>query len=341
MNPTRSPVYGNKKIATLSTRREEMSYLVTGGTGLIGSCIVRDLVREGERVVVYDILPAINFLNRFMSEDAIERMVTIVKGDVTDLPHLFRTILENNIKRIIHTASLLTLESNSNPYLAVKVNCEGTICVFEAARTLGLEKVVWASSNSCFGPADKYAQEYIPNDAPHYPQNVYGATKAFNETVATYYCDHYGVDITGVRYMHVYGVGQRRGVFATILQELITKPALGKPGRIPHGDAVIGWSYMEDPARATVMASKVLKTKTRSYSIMGDVHSVREAADYVRTILPDADITVLPGTFTGDPVRFDTRLIEEEIGYRPEWSMERGIKEAINLTRKEHGLPPI
>ena len=318
-----------------------MSYLVTGGTGLIGSCIVRDLVREGEHVVVYDILPDRSFLERLMTDEVIESMVKIVRGDVTDPPRLFRTILENKVEKIIHTASLLVLDSNSNPYLAVKVNCQGTICVFEAARTLGVKKVVYASSNSCFGPAEKYPQEYIPNDAPHYPQNVYGATKAFNEAVAAYYFNHYGVDITGIRYMHVYGVGVRGGFFATILQELITKPALGQPGRIPHGDAVIGWSYMADPARATVMVSKVPKTKTRSYSIMGDVRSVKEAANYVRKILPDADITVLPGTFTGDPVRFDTRLIEEEIGYRPEWSMERGIKEAINLTRKEHGLPPI
>jgi nucleoside-diphosphate-sugar epimerase len=318
-----------------------MTYLVTGGTGLIGSRIARDLVREGEQVVVYDWFPARSSLERLMSEEEIGSMVKIVQGDVIDVPHLFRTIKENDVEKIIHTASLLALESNANPLSAVKVNCEGTICVFEAARILGLKKVVWASSNACFGPQEKYPEEYIPNDAPHYPQNVYAATKSFNEVVAAYYFDQYGVDITGIRYMHVYGIGQQRGVFAAIVRELILNPALGKPGRVPHGDAIIGWSYVDDPARATVMVSKVPKTKTRSYSIMGDAHSVKEAADYVRKILPDVDITVLPGTFTGDPVKFDTRLIEEEIGYRPQWSMKRGIKETINMVRKENGLPPI
>ena len=318
-----------------------MTYMVTGGTGFIGSHIVRDLVREGEQVVVYDFLPARSSLERLMSEEEIENSVKIVPGEITDPPHLFRTIKENNVEKIIHTVSLLVLDSNANPYLAVKVNCEGTICVFEAARILGLEKVVWASSNACFGPQEKYPEEYIPNDAPHYPQNIYAGTKSFNEVVAAYYVDHYGLDVTGIRYMHVYGAGVRRGFFATILEELILNPALGKPGRIPHSDAIIGWSYVDDPARATVMASKVLKTKTKSYSSMGDIHSVKEAADYVKKLFPDADITVLPGGFTGDPVKFDTRLIEEEIGYRPQWSMERGIKETINLTRKEHGLPSI
>ena len=112
-----------------------MTYLVTGGTGLIGSRIVRDLVRQGDQVVVYDWLPARSSLKRLMSEDEIGSMVKIVQGEITDLPHLFRTIKESNVEKIIHTASLQVLDSNANPFSAVKVNCEGTICVFEAAIT--------------------------------------------------------------------------------------------------------------------------------------------------------------------------------------------------------------
>ena len=141
--------------------------------------------------------------------------------------------------------------------------------------------------------------------------------------------------------MHVYASGQRNGIFATIVQQLMFNPALGKPGRVPHGDGLVGWNYVEDPARATVMLSKVSMTRTRSYSINGDVRSVREAAEYVRELLPEADITVLPGGFAGDPVEFDSTPIEEEIGYRPNWTLERGIKETINTVRIENGLEPI
>lgn len=318
-----------------------MTYLVTGGTGLIGSRIVRDLVREGERVVVYDWLPNRSALAGALSEQEIDDKVTIVPGDVTDAPGLIRTIKENNVEKIIHTASLLVLDSNSNPLRALKINSEGTICVFEAARILGLKKVVWSSSNSVFGPPEMYPEEYIPNNAPQHPQNIYAATKSFNETVAAYYVNQYDLDITGIRYMHVYGGETRRGFIATIIQQLVLNPALGKPGRVPHSDAIIGWSYVDDPARASVMASKVTRPKTRSYSIMGDVHSVREVADYVQQVLPDADLTLLPGGFTGDPVKLDTSHIEEEIGYRPDWSMERGIKETINMVRKQNGMPPV
>ena len=318
-----------------------MTYMVTGGTGLIGSRIVRDLVRDDEEVVIYDAFPAAASLERLMTGEEIQRVVAVVRGDVTDSPHLFRTIIEHRVDTVIHTASLLVTESNANPLQALRVNSEGTLCVFEAARVLGLKKVVWSSSNSCFGPPEKYPEEYIPNDAPHYPQNIYAATKSFNEAVGTYYADEHGLDITGVRYMHVYGVGQQRGFFASIVRELVLKPALGEPGRVPHGDAIIGWSYVDDPARASVMASRALGTKTRSFSIMGDVRPVREVADYVRRLLPNADVTVLPGSFTGDPVKFDTTLIEEEVGYTPQWSMERGIRETINALRRENGLPEV
>ena len=318
-----------------------MAYLVTGGTGLIGSRIVRDLVREGEKVVVYDWLPARSSLERVLGEEEIGSMIEIVQGDVTDLSHLSRTIEENDVATVIHTASLLTIESNADPLQAVKVNCGGTICVFEAARTLGLKKVVWSSSNAALGPPEKHPEEYIPNDAPHYPQDVYGATKSFNEAVADYYFEQHGVDITGIRYMSVYGGGQQGGFFGPIVREVVFNPALGKPGRVPYRDAAIGWTYVDDPARATVMASRVPRTKTGSFSIMGDVRSVGEVADYVRAIVPGADITTLPGGGHGAAVKFDTRPVEEEIGYRPQWSMERGIKQTINMVRREHGLSPI
>ncbi len=321
-----------------------MTYLISGGTGLIGSRIVRDLVREGEQIVIYDWLPERSSLERLLSEDEIRSRIKIVQGDITDFPNLLRTVKENNAEKIIHMAALLTLEVNANPPLAVKVNCEGTVNVFEVARFLGVKKVVWASSSAVFGPPEKYPQEYIPNDAPHYPQSIYGATKSFNEVMATHYYEQYGLDIIALRYSVVYGAGQARGGGAPIMRELVFNPALGKPGKIPAG-GVLGWTYVDDAARATALASKVARTKTRSFSIMGELHSVKEVADYVKELLPDAEVTLLPLSSaipgTAQVWKYETKGAEEEIGYRPQWSMKRGIKETINVVRREHGLPSV
>lgn len=316
-----------------------MTHLVTGGAGLIGSRIARDIIKEGEQVVVYDLFPEGSFLERLLNEEEKSR-VKIVQGDVTDLPHLIRTVKENNAEVIFHMAALLTDASSANPPLAIKTNCEGTINVFETARLLGLKKIVWASSATVFGPPEKYPQEYIPNNAPHYPWGVYGACKSLNESVAAHYNEQYGTDITGIRYTLVYGAGQTRGKSGAIIRELILNPAVGKPGRVPFGDASRGWLYVDDAARAAVLTSKATRTKTQVFNSMGDLHSVREIADYVKQILPDADITLLPGNL-GNSWKFETMLIEKETDFHPQWSMERGVKEVINITRRQHGLPPV
>jgi UDP-glucose 4-epimerase len=323
-----------------------MTYLVTGGAGFIGSHIVRDLVREGETVVVYDWFPDRRALERLLSEEEMESRVKIVQGDVTNFSQLIRTLKENNVEKVIHLAAIMTLEFNANPLLGVRVNCEGTASVFEAARLLGVKKVVWASSGSVFGPPEKYPQEYIPNDATHYPQNLYGAAKSFDEFVAAYYADRYGMDITALRFVMVYGAGQVRGRTAAIIRQLVYHPALGKPSKVPAAaDNVLGWTYVDDAARATIMASKVAQTKTKAFSVMGEIHTVQEIAEYVKGFFPDADITLLPlersASHTIMTCKYETRLVEEELGYRPRWSMKQGIKETIDTVRREHGLPPL
>jgi len=323
-----------------------MKYMVTGGAGFIGSRIVRELVRSGDQVVVYDWFPVKDNLKRCLSEDELAGKVKVVQGDVADFTTLQRALRDNNVESVIHMAGMLIHEVNANPPLAVKTNIEGTVNVFEAARVLGLKKVVWASSGSVFGPAEMYPQEYIPVDAPHFPQNIYGATKSFDELMMNYYVKTYKLDITAVRYVMVYGVGQTHGRTAGIMQELVYNPAVGKPGKVPAaGWNVLGWTYVEDAARATVLAAKSTPVKTRAYSIMGAIHSVQEIADYVKTLLPEADITLLnlerSVSHTGVTCKYDTKYTEEELGFRPAWNMQAGIRDAINILRREHGLPAV
>ena len=100
-----------------------MAYLVTGGNGLVGSRVVRDLVRERERAVVYDINPINSSLQRLLGREDLVENIKSVQGDVTDLSYLLRVLEDEGIDKIVHTASLLTSDSNTNPLKAIKVNC--------------------------------------------------------------------------------------------------------------------------------------------------------------------------------------------------------------------------
>lgn len=311
-----------------------MSYVVTGGTGFIGAHIVRLLMQQEEKVVAYDAVPDIELLERLMGKEK-SNLVRVVQGDITDLAHLIRTCQEYVVQKIIHTAALLGSVSSANPLLAVRINCGGTGNVLETARILGLKRVVFASSVAVFGPPERYEQEYIPNDAPHYPSNIYGACKSFNEACARHYFNEYGVDSIAIRFPGVYGEGQSRGLGRAISEELFVKPALGKPGKVPCGDDTNNWLYVEDAARVMVMASNVPPTKTRAFTVDGDVRSFAEAAAYIKSLIPGADITLLPGR-TGYGSKFDTTPVREEIGYGPEWTIERGMKKVIDCLQRRN-----
>jgi len=317
-----------------------MSYLVTGGTGLLGSRIVRDLAKDSETVVAYDLFPDTNILKMLLTEEE-STTVKVVAGDVVDFDYLMNIVKENNIDVIIHTATILGQETKANPRRAAMVNAQGTINVFETARLLELKKVVWASAGAIF-TAGKYKEEYIPNDAPHYPRELYGACKSFGENAADCYFQEFGVDITAPRYSClIFGAGQQRGGPAVMVRELMLNPALGKPGRVPLGDDTVAWLYVDDAARAALLACKHHRVKTGAFNIVGLVHPVRELADYVRELLPDAHIELLPGRRDNVTSKLETAVTEKELGFRPQWSVKQGIKETINMERRYQGLPPV
>lgn len=322
-----------------------MTYLVTGGTGLLGSRIVRDLVKGGDPVIVYDLFMDKSMLEMLLDEDE-RTLVKLVPGDVVDFDYLMHTVKESNVDIIIHTAAILGEAIEANPRLAAMAGTEGTINIFEIARLLRLKKVVWSSSNAVFASnaffARKYNKEYIPNDAPHHPWGLYGACKSFGENAADYYSQEFGTDITTLRYgAFIFGAGQKRGNPATIVKELILNPALDKAGRVPWGDDAIGWLYVDDAARAAVLACKHCRVKTGAFNIVGHIHSVRELADYVRELIPDANIELLPGYLEGPSWKLETTATEEELGYYPQWSIRQGIKETINMVRRQHSLSEV
>jgi UDP-glucose 4-epimerase len=333
-------------LSTDHSGRIDMVYLVTGGTGFIGSRVVRDLVLRGEQVVAMDWRPERIMLERLLSAEEMESRVKMIPGDVTNFAHLISIIKQHKVEKVIHLAAMLLHDVNANPLLAVKVNCEGTVAVFEAARLMNLPKVIWISSGSVFGPPEAYKEEYIPNDAPHYPQNLYGATKSIDEQFAAYYADKYNLDITAIRLVLVYGAWQSRGRTAAIIREMVANPATGQPGKVPAaGDNILGWTYVDDAARAIVMAAEEKKTKSRAFSVRGAIHSVSEIVDYVKELIPGASILLLSLERSQSHLimtcKYDMTRIEEELGFRNQWTMKQGIKETINLIRREKGLPAV
>lgn len=320
-----------------------MNYLVTGGCGFIGSHIIRQLKRQGHNPIAYDLYPNKTSIEQVLSPEEIKE-VKIIQGGVDDKDVLIRILKENRIDGIIHLAALLGAAGENDRAEAVRVNILGTINIFEAALAAGIKRVVWASSSSVYASEDMYRNLYgekpVPNDALLKPATVYGATKAFCECMGELYYNRFGLEAIGLRYGMVFGIARMRGL-AQYVTNLINNPAEGLPGEVDAGDTAPCWLYVEDAARATVIASQCTNPKSRNFFIGGDITPISEVRDYVLTLLPDAQIKLKPGKVFGSAYNLDKSAAEKELGFKCEYSVFEGVRETINLIRKKKNLPPV
>jgi nucleoside-diphosphate-sugar epimerase len=307
-----------------------VTYLVTGGSGCVGSYIIRDLLNRGARVINYDFSPNNRILAQVLDPNVLAELSSIT-GDVTDLPHLARTIADHKVEAIVHLASLQIPASNANPYIAERINIGGLLNVLEAARLLGVRKVIWSSSIAVFGTPEEYGNRAVANDAHHRPQSVYGACKSFGEYILNYYVDTYGLNATGLRYTAIYGVGRELGR-TSFTTEMIRKAVALEPYEVPYGDDVIDWQYVEDVSKVTLAALDVGRTVTRIFNTNGDVRRISDGVEFLKRLEPRAKLSLAPGTF-GIAWEYDCGPMNTELGFTPEFSMEQGIERTFNLYR--------
>ena len=115
--------------------------LITGGTGFTGVYLARQLLEEGEEVLLFQrrsTLPA--------NAADLNGKVKIVSGDVSNWVHVADAVKSNNVDRIYHSAALLTIDCEDSPAAGFRVNIVGTMNILEAARILNVEGVAYVST---------------------------------------------------------------------------------------------------------------------------------------------------------------------------------------------------
>jgi nucleoside-diphosphate-sugar epimerase len=303
-----------------------MRVLLTGGTGFIGIYLIRRMVEEGYNPIVFDVAP-----NTKPIEDLLDR-VKIIRGDLTVPSEIYAAMKENRVEEVFHMAALLSTACEQRPALGFKVNVEGTVNVLEAARTLGVKRVVYPSSIVVYTPIKGFVRE----EADKHPQSVYGITKLFGELWHEYYARRFGLDVRMVRFPSIIGPRRIDGGASVYTSHMIEKTILGEPYVAPvDPDFRLGVLYVKDAVEALMTVWQAEEAPSRVYNIGELEPAAKEIADTVKRYVPEAQISFKPDPRTmavlanWAGMRLDYTRIKRELGWDIKYRLDEMVRDYI------------
>lgn len=231
-------------------------FLVTGGAGLIGLEISKQLSDLGHKVHLFDLGEQVQRV-----KDIIPKDVKVFFGSVLDRSSIREAASGCDI--VIHLGALLGVHRSENQRLrCIEINIEGTKNVLDCIVQSGLKKIVFASSSEVYGEP---LENPITESAITQGKTVYAVTKLAGEELCKAYAQSYPLNYTIARYFNCYGPYQTAQF---VISRFISNVIKDKPP-VVYGDGkqIRSYTYVSDTARATIKAALTDKTNNRILNI--------------------------------------------------------------------------
>lgn len=312
----------------LKISKDEL-FLVTGGAGFIGSNLCEAILKMGGRVRCLD-----NFSTG--KEKNIEAFLgnasfSLIKGDIRELDTCMEAT--KDVTYVLHQAAWGSVpRSIEMPLFYCENNITGTLNMLEASRQNGVKRFVYASSSSVYG------------DSPQLPKvegvegrllSPYALTKHCDEGWAKQYTMLYGLETCGLRYFNVFGRRQDpNSMYAAVIPKFIRQLVQGEqPVIYGDGKQSRDFTYVENVVEAN------LKACYAPHEAAGEVFNIacgtqEQLIDVYKALTEALGKNVEPQyapSRKGD-IKCGVADISKArrlLGYDPEYSFERGLKEAI------------
>jgi CDP-glucose 4,6-dehydratase len=309
--------------------------LVTGGTGLVGSWLVRRLVENGADVVclVRDWVPQ----SELIASQQIEKVKT-VRGDVREQPLLERVLGEYEIDTVIHLAAqtIVTI-ANRNPVSTFETNVRGTWCLLEACRrSPRVKQVVVASSDKAYGD-----QEILPysEDMPLQGRHPYDVSKSCADLIAQTYAETYQLPVVISRCGNFFGGGDLNwnriipGTIRSVLRGL--RPVIRSDGKY-----IRDYFYVEDGAVAYMLLAEKLAEKPElgGHAFNFSYENQIDVLGIVQKILQLMGSHLEPEILNQAPNEILHQYLSAEkarqwLAWSPQFSLEEGLVKTIDWYR--------
>ena len=230
-----------------------MHVLVTGGAGFIGSHSVEQLLEAHHPVRVFD-----NFSTGSRKILPRHSLLDIQTGDIRD-DYAVRNAMED-ITHVLHLAAQVSVQASvDNPPGSCSTNIGGFINVLQAARSFGVQRMVYASSAAVYG---RPARLPLSETDMAQPCSPYGLEKYGNDQYAALFEREFGVSLLGLRYFHVYGPRQDpQSSYAGVISKFISMIEQLKPLAVfGDGAQTRDFIFVKDVAKANVQALQAKMT---------------------------------------------------------------------------------
>ena len=334
-----------------------MTYLITGGSGFIGSHLVEQLLKNGHSVINIDnfdefydykikiknTLESLGLKSEFHFNDKetdIQKLATETKSDhylfyfqdIRDKNGLEEIFQNHKIDLVIHLAALAGVRpSIERPLEYEEVNIRGTQNLLELCKEFGLKKFVGASSSSVYGNNDKIP--FSETDNVDNPISPYAATKKCGEVIGHVYHSLYQIDMILLRFFTVYGPRQRPDLaihkFTKLIFENQEIPFYG------DGSTARDYTFVDDIIDGVLKSIKYLEANDKVYEIINlgesEVVSLTEMLSVLETeIGKKANKKMLPMQ-AGDVQKTNADITKAKtlIGYAPSTNFQNGIKKFV------------
>ena len=297
---------------------------------MIGCALVEKLLERGEPVIALSRSDLVG--SRFDTEGLRERC-TLVEAELTDRPAIRRALGDHRVDTVVHLAAQTQVyKANRAPLETWETNVRGTYTLLEALREHGnVERIVVASSDKAYG-----AHRDLPyqEDSALQASYPYDVSKAATDMIARSYAATYGMPVAVTRLANVYGPGDVN--WARVIPD--TARALVR-GRRPvirsDGTPERDYIYVEDAADAYLTVISSLDDPARRGRVWNAGSGrPRSVLEVVRLLIEISGHDVEPEIqgvgLSGELDRqfLDASAIREELGWRPKWDMERGLRAA-------------
>jgi UDP-glucuronate 4-epimerase len=303
-----------------------MRILVTGGAGFIGSHLVEKLLSLGHQVAILDDFN--DFYDPQIKRDNVARVsrdIEIYQVNLRDSTAVRNLFHQQKFEVVAHLAARAGVRpSIQDPQLYYDTNVAGTLHLLDAARAVGIERFIFASSSSVYGAAKK-----VPfSEEEHLTQTLspYAATKVAGEFLCSTFSHLYQMRVVALRYFTVYGPRQRPDL---AIHQFTRKIHAGVPiDQFGDGTTRRDYTFIDDIIQGTVAALKYSESLFDIFNLgENDTIQLKDLiAGIEKALGKQAKINQLPEQPGDMPLTCaDISKARKLLGYDPETKFEDGL----------------